>query len=153
MHHVHVYGHEISPWKAGGSTLQPEAIHWLSCAEASKIAAFLKAHMQQSCHNSGIFIPAANVLSCRPFDIYLTSKVCKSSVMLFCKHDKTWFCMMYKIKTSLTHNFHWSLLCVLPVFKGCLYFASRIRKSSPAGSQHGVSQSPAEKPDSVIQCF
>lgn len=106
MHHMHVYRHEISPWKAGGSTLQLEAIHWLCYAEASKIAAFLKLHMQQSCHNSGSFIPAANVLSCRPFDIYLTSKVCVSSATLSCKPDKTWFCVLYEIKTSLTHNFH-----------------------------------------------
>lgn len=106
MHHVHVYRHEISPWKAGGSTLQLEAIYQLCYAEASKIAAFLKLHMQQSCHNSGSYIPAANVLSCHPFDIYLTSKVCVSSVTLLCKPDKTWSCILYKIKASLTHNLH-----------------------------------------------
>lgn len=103
MHHVRVYRHEISPWKVGGSTLQLEAIYWLCYAEASKIAAFVKLHMQQSRHNSGSFIPAANVLSCHPFDIYLTSKVCVSSVTLFCKPDKTWFCILYEIK-NITHT-------------------------------------------------
>lgn len=102
-HHVHVYRHEISPWKAGGSTLQLEAIYCLCYAEASKIAAFLKLHMQQSCHNSGSFIPAANILSCRPFDIYLTSKVCMSSVTLFCKPDKTLVLHLVRNK-NITHT-------------------------------------------------